>query len=65
MYLVGRLGSMMRRFLVEMVASAWLGVGLRRIRRFAGTVHFGIFGIILSMDVGLVFFATYSRLWYS
>jgi hypothetical protein len=53
MYLVGWLGSMTRRFLVEVVAPAWLGVGLRRIRRFAGVVGFGVFGVILSVDVDL------------
>jgi hypothetical protein len=64
MYLVGWLGSMTRRFLVEVVAPAWLGVGLRRIRRFAGVVGFDVFGVILSVDVDLVLLVIYSRLWY-
>ena len=46
---------MTRRFLTEVVASAWLGVGLRRVRRFDVGVGFGFFDVILSVDVSLAF----------
>ena len=42
---------MTRRFLVEVVALAWLGVRLRRVRCFDVGVCFSIFGVILSVDI--------------